>query len=275
MFGLVISLSGFKESDKTNNTEYISFMGGLCMGNLPVMCTHLVSNTVLSAKYEAAVKQKIPVMQPEWIEEVWKKNTEDYVAATDSQFDVFKLPVFHKLAVSCTSLGIEDKIQVEKLIVENGGAFHGTYKPQVVNILILNENGKSSAKFKAASKGKKPCLTPQWVFESVKKGFALPFEEYIVQGEVRVSTPKKNAPTNPEFSVSHIQGSGNTTVNESLRSKNMSMMSEIAEHNLNPAEQTKIEDDYYKDCVKNLTITNAKRSGSFLDGCNVRRLGIL
>lgn len=272
MSGLVVTLSGLRDPGKRKYyTDLISFMGGLCSTFLPEKGTHLVSNTCFSAKYEAAYHKNIPVMQFQWIDEVWARNEHNFVAATDAQFDSFKLPVFADLNVSCTLLTNEEKSMVEQLITANGGIFHRAFKPNVVNVLVVNENGKHSEKFKAACKHKKTCVLPKWVSESVAAGYALPFAEYEAKNEVRVSTPNKEMVQNPEFSVSHIQGSGNTTVNESLasiRSKNLSMASEFQAPS--PVKHTdKVSNDYYKECMKNLNVTTAKRAGCFLDGCSV------
>lgn len=275
MSGLVITLSGLKEADKKKYSDLISYMGGLCMSVLPESGTHLVSTTVFSAKYEAAALQKIPVMQTKWIDEVWKRNADQFVPATDPQFDAFKLPVFYNLNVACTLLTPEEKAMVERLVPANGGVFYRTFKPLVVNLLVVNENGKTSDKFRAACKHKKDCVLPKWIEDSVKAGFALPFAGYEVTPEVRVSTPNKDRVQNPEFSVSHIQGSsGNTTVNESMasvRSKNLSMISEFQGQVASPSAPNSnvITDDYYKESMKGLNVTLAKRAGCFLDGCNV------
>lgn len=277
MSGLYIALSGFTPEEKKRYSDLISFMGGLCLPVFTEKGTHLVSNTVLSSKYEAAVKLKVAIMHADWIEDVWNKNLNNYVPATDEQFNACKLPIFYNLNVSCTLLAMDEKQTVERLINDNGGTFQRSYKPKDVHILLLNEKGKNSDKFRAAVKSNKTCLTPKWVLDSEKAGFALPFDDYAVQWEVGglVSTPKKDSlEKNPEFSISHIQGSGNTTCNETLlsvRSKNLSMLMEIPEppSTAEVLEEPRENGDYYKDCFKNMTITNAKRAGPFLDGCNV------
>lgn len=281
MAGLIITFSGFKESDKRRYSELISYMGGLCVPVLAEAGTHLVCNTVFSNKYEAAMLKGIPVMQEKWIEEVWKRNAKDFVSATDESFNVFQLPVFYNLNVAVTLLTNDERNLVEKLVSENGGIFHRTFKPKVVNILVVNENGKNSDKFKSAVRNKKVCLLPQWIIDSVKEGFALPFGKYEVTSEVRVSTPNKEAVQNPEFSVSHIQGSGNTTVNESVVStrsnKNLSVVSEFPGINMGspkpkkPSDSGNLPNDYYKESLKQLNLTKAKQAGSFLDGVNVSK----
>lgn len=271
MNGLVITMSGIKEADKKKYSDLISFMGGLCMTVLPQTGTHLISNTVFSAKYEAAVQMKIPVMGCQWIDEVWTANAAEFVSATDARFDAFRLPVFFNLNVTCTLLSNDDKQMVERLVTEHGGIFHRSFRPNVVNLLVVNETGRDSDKFKAACKYKKICVLPKWIRDSVTEGYALPFQDYEVVGEVRVSTPNKGgAAQNPEFSVSHIQASGNTTVNESL----VSVRSTASEYPV-PVPTPPVDpvdclsNDYYKDGMKGLNVTMAKRAGSFLDGCNV------
>lgn len=47
-----------------------------------------------------------------------------------------------------------------------------------------------SAKYEAATRYKKFCLIPDWVTDSVKKGYALPTDHYKVVA-LKVSTPTK------------------------------------------------------------------------------------
>lgn len=74
MQNLCISLSGLSPDEKARYTDLVSFMGGLCLPVVPETATHLVSNTVQSVKYEVAVQLKIPIMQTDWIDEVWRRN---------------------------------------------------------------------------------------------------------------------------------------------------------------------------------------------------------
>lgn len=275
MYGLVVAFSGLNEKDKQKYSELVSFMGGLCQKKLPEMCTHLVANTVLSTKYESAVLNQIPVMSVEWIDQVWKKNSVGYVAATDHSFEAYKLPIFYNLKVATTSLSTKEKTKIEKLINGNGGTHYKTFKSNVVDILILDESGKGSEKYRCAVKYNKQCLTPQWIYESVKQGYSVSFKEYTLSGEVRVSTPKKNAQSNPEFSISQIHGSGNVTVDESVASssgfsRNLSAVPEASETSPRDA-QTDVDANYYKEALKQLNVTQAKAAGCFLDGCNVRK----
>lgn len=264
MQNLCISLSGLSPDEKARYTDLVSFMGGLCLPVVPETATHLVSNTVQSVKYEVAVQLKIPIMQTDWIDEVWRRNQTEFISATDDQFSSYRLQTFFNLNVCCTLLSNDEKMLVERLVNENGGTFHRTLRPASISILVLNDNGKNSDKFKAAMKHNKPCVTPRWILDSVVAEYALPYNNYRVLAEVRVSTPNKDGARNPEFSVSHIQGSGNTTVNDSLvsvSSKNLSMSNNH-------------DNDYYKDAMRNLTISNASKAGPFLDGCNVSVAGI-
>lgn len=268
MWGLVIAFSALKDPEKSNLVNYIELMGGICVNQLTQGCTHLVSNTVLSNKYEMAAINGIKIMKVDWVKEVWKRNKSEPVPATDSVFEEFKMPVFYNLNVTCTYLKPELKNKVEKLIKENGGSFHGTLKVNVVDVLILKENGKTSEKFKVASKYGTPCLAPEWVIDSVKLGYAVGFVDYLIAGEVRVSTPKKDDLGVPEFSVSRIQGICNTTANETVHSlRSNKNLSAVSTNN-----EDEVPESNYKDIIKGLTATQAKKAGLFLDGCNVSKL---
>lgn len=76
------------------------------------------------------------------------------------------------------------------------------------------------------------------------------FEKYLIKKEVKCSTPvHKQSRFLPNFSTGPIQAEGNTThINET-------------------------DGNSYIDVVNKLDISDAKRAGSFLDGCKVYLTG--
>lgn len=56
------------------------------------------------------------------------------------------------------------------------GALDGTK----VKILIAPENSSASAKLKFALENNIACVKPDWVTQSIEKGYALPFSEFLI-----------------------------------------------------------------------------------------------
>jgi topoisomerase (DNA) II binding protein 1 len=274
MKGLVVSLSGFNGLAKTELSKLIKYMGGTYFDNLTAATTHLVSNTVQSEKYEIAGQKKLKIMNGDWVKDSWSKSQLEDFHATDSEFDRYLLPIFHNLTFSSTGLPQTTRVNLQKEIESNGGKFMGAFKSEVVNILILNKEKKDSEKFRAAVKCRKDCLIPEWVFDSVKIGYALPIGEYTVSSDMKVSTPKKTPRlTSQEFNgdntalsdISHIP-SGLSTTNATI---NDSMLSVASVRSTRSTKMAQNNDRRFKKLLDEITPQLQKKAGLFLDGCNV------
>lgn len=60
-----------------------------------------------------------------------------------------------------------------------------------VRVVLASEIGLLSDKFKYAMENNIPCLKPDWVYESIKIGYALPFHKFIIKSMKTCSTPEK------------------------------------------------------------------------------------
>ena len=275
MKNLVISMSGFNGLIKTEISRLVKYMGGTYFENLNGATTHLVSNTVQSEKYEMACEKKLKVMHVDWVTTAWERSQSEDFHASEEEFDRFRLPIFYNLTFSSTGLILSTRVSLQKEIQANGGKFMGAFKSEEVNILLLNEDKKDSEKFRAAYKCKKECLTPEWVFDSVKVGYALPLTDYSVIANLRGSTPKKdmlmtskdfNADNTALSEISHIHsGNTNLTINDSMMSS-----TSVRSTRSNKLSMAKQDERKFKRALDEITPQMQKKAGLFLDGCNVR-----
>lgn len=67
------------------------------------------------------------------------------------------------------------------------GALDGTK----VRVVLASEAGPLSDKLKYAMENNIPCLKPDWMYESIKVGYALPFRKFIIKSVKACSTPEK------------------------------------------------------------------------------------
>lgn len=61
-----------------------------------------------------------------------------------------------------------------------------------VKVVLAPENSPISEKLKYAKQTNIACLTPNWVYESIKVGYALPFKNYLIKSLKASSTPEKS-----------------------------------------------------------------------------------
>lgn len=60
-----------------------------------------------------------------------------------------------------------------------------------VKIVVAPENSSLTDKLKFAMQNNIACLKPEWVYESLKVGYALPFNNYLIKSTKACSTPEK------------------------------------------------------------------------------------
>lgn len=186
--------------------------------------------------FQQAAINNIQIVTPDWVHSLWEQSVRGDLEATitiDTLNDRFRVPIFNKLGISSTGILGAKKTQLVKLIESNGGKFFGAFKSELIDVLIATAEHTSSDKFRAAVKCRKMCLTPEWITESVAKGYALPIDPFrlevpaaLARKQLLVSTPTKRlAPPNESaFNADCTNLSeiiGNITVNESVAVANV------------------------------------------------------
>ncbi|XP_076684949.1 DNA topoisomerase 2-binding protein 1-like isoform X2 [Andrena cerasifolii] len=271
MRGLCICASGLPPEEKELVERLVEYMGGIFTKQLRSRVTHLVTGSVMSAKYETATEMKIPIVTKGWVEAVWKENLKDFVKADDSRFDKFKASVFLNLIVTSTNLPRRRKEEIKNLINDHGGTFMGPLDGAKAKVVLAPENSPISEKLKYAKQVNIPCLTPDWVYESVKVGYALPFKDFLIKSLKACSTPEKSSAACETLNCSAISSIAcelqqGHCVDETLAStiSNVSTL-DSAPNNTLTATSVAIFD--------RLTFSEAKSAGPFLDGCNIYLAG--
>lgn len=113
MQNLQISVSGVSSQEKEQLRQLILWMGGKYFPNFSQSATHLVSNTIKSAKYEFAASSGIPVMHVDWVQRVWERSLNNpHQLTIDLETEKYKLPIFFALNITCTGLSSVKKNEV-------------------------------------------------------------------------------------------------------------------------------------------------------------------
>ncbi|XP_015595302.1 DNA topoisomerase 2-binding protein 1-A isoform X2 [Cephus cinctus] len=275
MSGLVVTASGFSVEVKDKLKEKVEYMGGIFTRQLRSSVTHLIADFVMSAKYERAVENGLAVFTEHWLDAVWNTNLQQFVKATDSMFDKYKCPVFLNLVITSTNLPRREKDELKKLIDNNGGIFMGALDGSKVKVVLAPENSALSDKLKYALQNNIPCVKSEWIYESIKKGYALPFNDFLIKSTKACSTPDKSQGNETlNFStVSAIPGeyNQNSLVEESMATTMITTMTSMAEYT--PTERSADSSASYIQVIERLNVKEAKMAGPFLDGCNIYLAG--
>ncbi|XP_011498023.1 PREDICTED: DNA topoisomerase 2-binding protein 1-A [Ceratosolen solmsi marchali] len=276
MRGFIVTASGFSGAIKNEIQKKIEYMGGVFTKQLRASVTHLVTNIVMSAKYERAVELGIRIVTIDWLQSVWETNLKESISGSDSIFDKFTCPIFLNLIVTSTSLSKRQKEDIKKIINSHGGEFMGVLDGTKVKVVITSETSSLSEKLKYAMQNNIPCLKVEWVYDSLEAGYSLPFSNYVIKYTQACSTPEKASVQEPfNFStISVISGENHNmyvdeTVASAVTMSSTAMGTTLATENLPTASKIS-----YTTILERLNIIEAKKAGPFLDGCNIYLAGI-
>jgi len=272
MKGLVVTCSGLDKPEKDRLRFLIERMAGIYSNSFHDGITHLVTSTVKSQKYEVAVGKETPVMTKEWVEDVWKVSCKDYVAAIDPRFSTHRCPALLGVTVSVSQLNKADKELLRKSIETHGGTYSGVLEMDKTTVLVCAS--PSGDKYQHAKKWNIPCLTSDWVFDGIDKGYCLGYEGYRVERhKANASSPIKN--TSREASLAEVSMCStimdpnetnvvtkvNDTVNSTVLGPNQTL--------LGPSLSSVLRGKTTAQWMQDLDLARVKKAGTFLDGCKI------
>jgi hypothetical protein len=103
------------------------------------------------------------------------------MSANDPQFSSYKLPPLFDLKITTTGLALAKRKKLQEDVEENGGVFNDTFNVEDTDILIIDKYDSTNSKINSAHAKKIPCLKSTWIEDSVKTGYALPYETYTAK----------------------------------------------------------------------------------------------
>ncbi|XP_041590238.1 DNA topoisomerase 2-binding protein 1 isoform X6 [Vulpes lagopus] len=175
----------------------------------------------------------------------------------------FKCPIFLGCIICVTGLCSLDRKAVQQLTVKHGGQYMGQLKMNECTHLIVQE--PKGQKYECAKRWNVHCVTTQWFFDSVDKGFCQ--DESIYKTEPRPETktmPDTSTPTGQIHTVdsrtlsdvSHISNINASCINESMCNSVLNSKVEPTLENL-----------------ENLDVSAFQAPEDLLDGCRIYLCG--
>lgn len=266
MKGLVVTTTGCSPQEKKEIQEKVQFMGGTYSSAFVNNVTHLIVKSVaeFSLKHKVAIQKDIPIMIPQWVDAVWNHSIRESIHATDPIFAKYACPPFQGLVVCVSQIPSKEREALKKIIESNGGQYSGQLEMGKTNLLIATS--AEGEKFIYARRWKIRCLKPDWIHQSLSKGYAVEPDGFIVEktgnAPPRCSTPEADH-TVPRF--------GNASINSTIL--NESRVQHVDEtvgsmfSILQPQQQQ--QEAKYTDAVDAIDLILSKKGGPFLDGCKV------
>ncbi len=217
-----------------------------------------------------AIRKEIPIYTAEWLEKLWEAGKDENVRADDKRFLRYACPALKGLVVCISQMSRKDKETLRRKIESHGGIYDGVLDMEKTAILITPTT--AGDKYGYARKWQIPCLSPDWIFDSIDRGHCLPTLDYRID-RAKVSTPTKdegNATAQlQEVSMCSMimqppnngDISSTKNVNESVANSNVTMISKSDTHG-NGNEST-------AELLNKLELGRVKKAGLFLEGCSV------
>nr|CAD7423071.1 unnamed protein product [Timema monikensis] len=225
-------------------------------------------------------KKGVQLMTPDWVNEVYEASLKREVHATDEEFQKFRCLLLHGVIATSTNLRLSEKNTIQLLIEKNGGKYQGILDTTHTNLLLVrNPKGE---KFKCAQENNISSVSPEWLYDTVKEGEIMPFEYYVITPNAcstfvndESSECQLLCEFNPDFSsVSSVFGEKpdnlthiDETINMSV-SAELSIINQVSTSTKDLVAKRSGEWEYLE-LLEKLDIMEAKKAGSFLDGCKV------
>ncbi|KAI4547886.1 hypothetical protein MG293_000216 [Ovis ammon polii] len=263
MSDVTVSCTSLEKDRREEVHKYVQMMGGRVYRDLNISVTHLIAGEVGSKKYLVAANLKKPILLPSWIKTLWEKSQEKKIARyTDINMEDFKCPIFLGCIICVTGLCTSDRKSVQQLTVKHGGQYMGQLKMNECTHLIVQE--PKGQKYECAKRWNVHCVTMQWFFDSVEKGFCQ--DESIYKTEPRSeakSMPDTSTPTGQINTidsrtlsdVSHISNINASCINESICNSVNSKLEPTVEN------------------LENLDVSAFQAPEDLLDGCRIYLCG--
>ncbi|XP_069814444.1 DNA topoisomerase 2-binding protein 1 isoform X2 [Dendropsophus ebraccatus] len=259
MADVKISCTSLEKETREEVHQYVQLMGGSVYRDLNVSVTHLIAGEVGSKKYLVAASLKKPIVLPSWVKVLWEKSQQRIISYTDVDIEEYLCPIFLGCTICVTGLSSLDRKEVQRLSSLHGGQYTGQLKMNESTHLIVHE--AKGQKYECARKWNVHCVSIQWFFDSIERGFCQDETMYTMVPVLSAKTmPETSTPTSSSIrpnnralsDVSHISNISTSCVNESA-------FTSVMITRLEPPADT----------LETLDISSLHAPEDLLDGCKI------
>ncbi|XP_066441313.1 DNA topoisomerase 2-binding protein 1 isoform X3 [Eleutherodactylus coqui] len=259
MADITISCTSLDKETREDVHQYVQLMGGCVYRDLNVLVTHLIAGEVGSKKYLVAASLKKPILLPSWVTALWERSQKRTTSHTDVDMEEHLCPIFLGCTICVTGLSSLDRKEVQRLSSVHGGQYTGQLKMNESTHLIVQE--AKGQKYECARKWNVHCVSLQWFFDSIERGYCQDESMYKMEPASSTKTvPETSTPTNSTnklgnralSDVSHISNISTSCVNESA---------------FNSIMNTRLEPP--PDTLESLDISSLQAPEDLLDGCRI------
>lgn len=173
MDGVKVIASGFDVDEKFKIEKLVTAMGGVLQTKATLDVSFVIVKNVLAAKYKWALNiLKKPIVTVNWLYQCWNEHR---VVPQES----YKVLPFSGLMICVTRIPADERKEMEKLIVQNGGKYSPELTKKCTHLICDTPEGD---KFKVAKRwGHIHIINRKWFDQSMARRACLNEESYTVQ----------------------------------------------------------------------------------------------
>ncbi|KAL9446584.1 hypothetical protein AB3S75_014286 [Citrus x aurantiifolia] len=173
MDGVKVIASGFDVDEKVKIEKLVTAMGGVLQTKATLDVSFVIVKNVLAAKYKWALNiLKKPIVTVNWLYQCWNEHR---VVPQES----YKVLPFSGLMICVTRIPADERKEMEKLIVQNGGKYSPELTKKCTHLICDTPEGD---KFKVAKRwGHIHIINRKWFDQSMARRACLNEESYTVQ----------------------------------------------------------------------------------------------
>ncbi|XP_030062412.1 DNA topoisomerase 2-binding protein 1 isoform X2 [Microcaecilia unicolor] len=263
MADITISCTSLDKETREEVHKYVQMMGGRVYRDLNVSVTHLIAGEVGSKKYLVAASLKKPILLPSWVRALWERSQKSMISGADIKMEEYLCPLFLGCTICVTGVSSVARKEIQRLTCENGGQYTGQLKMNECTHLIVQD--PKGQKYECAKKWNVHCVSIQWFFDSIERGFCQDESMYMPENLTETkSMPGTSTPTSDSgkpdchtlSDVSHISNISMSCINESVFNSVMSSKLEPPPDNL-----------------EMLDVSGFQAPEDLLDGCRIYLCG--
>ncbi|KAG4211517.1 hypothetical protein ERO13_A02G110400v2 [Gossypium hirsutum] len=174
MDGLKVLASGFNMDEKVKIEKLVIAMGGVLHTKASLDVSFVIVKNVLAAKYKWALNVlKKPIVTIQWLYQCW---SEHRVVPQES----YRVLPFTGLTISVTGIRADERKEIEKLIIQNGGKYSAELTKKCTHLICDVPEGD---KYKVARRwGHVHIIVRKWFDQCIARRACLNEESYPVQG---------------------------------------------------------------------------------------------
>ncbi|XP_028823127.1 DNA topoisomerase 2-binding protein 1 [Denticeps clupeoides] len=225
MADVTVSCTSLDKDTRAEVMDLVQLMGGRVYRDLNVAVTHLIAGEVGSKKYVVAANLGKPVLLPSWVKACWEKSQNSLFQHTELRLEDYLCPVLRGCTICVTGLSTVERREVQRVCEMHGGQYSAQLRMNECTHLIVSE--PSGPKYECAQKWNVYCVSINWLFDSIEKGFCQDESNYRVEPSTQKhSKPTTSTPTGSSrnkqqdgpslLGLSHISNLGETVNDTAL-----------------------------------------------------------